>query len=228
MGEKYSGSDVLDLMKSAKQYNNYLSSLCEELVKDKNVKIVDFGAGIGTISEILAQKGFNIECIELDDEQRQVIQNRGLNAHEDLAYLDDSSVDMFISFNVFEHIKNDKELMKNIYNKLRQGGKFLFFVPAFSCLYSSFDKRLGHCRRYDLLIAKELVEDCGFTVNSYRYFDSLGFCLALVYKIFNRNGQISKYSINMYDKIIFPLTLIFDKIFNKYFGKNIVMVLSKD
>ena len=108
MGEKYSGRDVLDLMKSAKQYNNYLSSLCEELVKDKNVKIVDFGAGIGTISEILAQKGFNIECIELDDEQRQVIQNKGLNAHEDLAYLDDSSVDMFISFNVFEHIKNDK------------------------------------------------------------------------------------------------------------------------
>ena len=69
MGEKYSGSDVLDLMKSAKQYNNYLSSLCEELVKDKNVKIVDFGAGIGTISEILDQKSFNIECIELEDEQ---------------------------------------------------------------------------------------------------------------------------------------------------------------
>ena len=118
MGEKYNGSDVLDLMQSAKRYNNYLASLCEELVKAKNTKIVDFGAGIGTISEILAQKGFNIECIELDDEQRQVIQNRGLNAHEDLAYLDDSSVDMFISFNVFEHIKNDKEQMKNIYNKL--------------------------------------------------------------------------------------------------------------
>ena len=41
MGEKYNGSDVLDLMQSAKRYNNYLASLCEELVKAKNTKIVD-------------------------------------------------------------------------------------------------------------------------------------------------------------------------------------------
>ena len=228
MGEKYSGSDVLDLMQSAKQYNNHLANLCEQLIKDKNVKIVDFGAGIGTISEILAQKDFNVECIELDDEQRKIIQEKGLKAFEDLSHIDDNSVDVFISFNVFEHVKNDKEQIKKIYNKLKQGGKFLLFVPAFSCLYSSFDKRLGHYRRYDLSVVKFLVENCGFRINSCKYFDSLGFCLALIYKIFNKNGQISKYSIFIYDKIIFPLTLISDKIFNKYFGKNIVMILSKD
>ena len=59
------------------------------------------------------------------------------------------------------------------------------------------------------------------------YFDSIGFILAYIYKIINKNGTISEFNIKFYDQYLFKLSRLLDKIFCKIFGKNVVFVLSK-
>ncbi len=225
---KYAGTDVLNLMLKAKNYNNYLVEYCINKINTNCKKIIDFGAGLGTFSELLEQRGFSVECIEPDAEQAEIIKNKGLKLVENIEIYPNNSIDNIVSFNVFEHIENDEMVLKQIYDKLKPGGTFFLFVPANSKLYSSFDKKLGHFRRYDLEKLKQLAINCQFIIKSYEYFDCVGYLLAYIYKIINRKGTISKFFIVLFDKVVFPISILLDKIFNKKFGKNIVMILSKE
>ena len=53
-----------------------------------------------------------------------------------------------------EHIKNDQEVITNLYDNLRKDGLLFLYVPAFQFLYSDMDKSVGHVRRYE---KKELI-----------------------------------------------------------------------
>lgn len=225
---KYAGTDVLNLMTKAKNYNNYLVNSCLSKINKNSKTIIDFGAGLGTFSELLAQRGFSVECIEPDAEQAEIIKKKGLTLIESIDNYPDNSIDNIVSFNVFEHIKDDEIVLEQIQKKLKPDGIFFLFVPANSKLYSSFDKKLGHFRRYDLDNLLEMVRKCNFAIKNYEYFDSLGYILAFIYKIINHCGTISAFSILLFDKIIFPISILSDKVFNKKFGKNIVMILSKE
>ena len=225
---KYAGTDVLKLMAQAKNYNNYLVNYCLDKINKDSKIILDFGAGLGTFSELLAQRGFSVECIEPDAEQAEIIKKKGLTLVESIDSYPDNSIENIVSFNVFEHIEEDQIVLKQIQKKLKPGGIFFLFVPADSKLYSSFDKKLGHFRRYDLDNLLEMVRKCNFTIKDYEYFDSLGYILAFIYKVINHRGTISAFHILLFDKIIFPVSILSDKVFNKKFGKNIVMILSKE
>lgn len=225
---KYAGTNVLKIMRKAFNYNTYLVQICLKNINTNCAKIIDFGAGIGTFSELLKEQGFEIECIETDNSQAEILKTKGFKTSDDINSYQDNSICNIISFNVFEHIDNDKEILERIYKKLKKQGIFFMLVPANSCLYSSFDKQLGHFRRYDTENLINLVKSCNFKIRNFEYFDSLGYILAYIYKIINRTGNISLLSILIFDKLIFPLSVKFDKIFNKNFGKNIILVLTKD
>ena len=136
---KYAGTNVLKMMTKAKNYNNYLTEFCIEKLDKSHKKIVDFGAGIGTFAELLKKRGYDIECIEPDPEQAEVIKSKGLKLVNSIDEYNDNSIDNIVSFNVFEHIKDDKGVLAQIYKKLKPNGRFFLFVPAISNLYSSFD-----------------------------------------------------------------------------------------
>ena len=139
---KYAGTDVLNLMTKAKNYNKYLVNSCLSKINKNSKTIIDFGAGLGTFSELLAQRGFSIECIEPDAEQAEIIKMKGLTLIESIENYPDNSIDNIVSFNVFEHIKDDEIALEQIQKKLKPDGIFFLFVPANSKLYSSFDKKL--------------------------------------------------------------------------------------
>ena len=223
---KYMGIDVLNLMQKAKNYNMYLVDLC--LAKlNPSTKMLDFGAGCGSIATILRDKGFDIECIELDPDLQSVLKEKEFVVFDNILGYQDNSIESIVSFNVFEHIENDKKVLEEIYKKLKPDGKFFFFVPAYSFLYSEFDRKLGHFRRYDLKPVVSILEECGFKILSFEYVDSIGFILALIYKFFRKNGKISIFSILFYDKILLPITKLTDKFYKKKFGKNLAFVLTK-
>ena len=52
-------------------------------------------------------------------------------------------------------------------------------------------------------------------------------CFAFVDKYLNKSGDINKHGIKIYDKYIFPLNFIADKIFCKFIGKNIMLEASR-
>lgn len=223
----YQGTDILELLSSAVNYNNTLADLCLENLLPNCNKIIDFGAGIGTLAEIFRHKGYETECIEKDDNLNNILNNKGFKVFKELNSYKENEIQNLVSFNVFEHIENDEEAFKEVFSKLSKNGKFFLFLPANKFLYSSFDKRLGHFRRYNKSELKTMLKKIGFTIEKSYYFDSIGFVLAYLYKITNKKGTISKFHIKFYDKYLFKLSRFLDRIFCKIFGKNIVLVLSK-
>jgi predicted SAM-dependent methyltransferase len=142
--------------------------------------------------------------------------------------IEDNSTDFIYSLNVLEHIENDNEELKTWNKKCKSGGSVLIYVPAFKILYSSFDKAVGHHRRYT---KKELVEKCeeaGFYIKKAKYVDSLGFFIAFLYKGINRDGKLNKRQLVFYDKFLFPVSRLFDVLFSNIFGKNVYIVAKKE
>jgi ubiquinone/menaquinone biosynthesis C-methylase UbiE len=177
----YSGGDVLEIMKEAVRYNAFLTN---EVLRHspKSGHVLDFGAGIGTFSAPVAKLGLQVTCVEYDDGQRSKLKElHALSSVKQIEEVADSAVDYVFTLNVLEHIEDDGEALKQLYRVLRPGGQLYVFVPAFQVLYSEFDRRIGHYRRYRKGELVRAVTKADFQGISARYCDSLGFAAALTY-----------------------------------------------
>jgi SAM-dependent methyltransferase len=220
----YSGTENLEVMADAINYNDFLVSLIGKEVKPGDL-VVDFGAGIGTFSKQVAMAGHAVHCVEPDHRQLDRILALGLPASENIANFENDSVDVLYTLNVLEHIENDVEALEACYQKIKPGGYILIYVPAFNVLYSSMDKSVGHIRRYTRSTLAKKVRLAGFTVVRNVYVDSAGFFASLLFKMFgNDSGTINRAALILYDRYVFPLSRLADFICNKVFGKNVYLI----
>ncbi len=117
----------------------------------KNLKILNIGAGTGVDLEIMNRFG-NIFIIDVNKKALDLIPSK-LYAEKKvcdaiaLPYPNDF-FDIVCSFDVFEHIKNDKKAVLEAHRVLKKKGHLLLMVPAFNFLFSAHDKALLHYRRY--------------------------------------------------------------------------------
>jgi len=220
----YSGTENLEVMADAINYNNFLVSLICKEVKPGEL-VVDFGAGIGTFSKQVAIAGHTVHCVEPDHRLLDRILALGLPASENIANFEDESIDLLYTLNVLEHIKNDVKVLEACYQKIKPGGCILIYVPAFNVLYSSMDISVGHIRRYTRTTLSEKAQLAGFTVVRNEYVDSAGFFASLLFKMFgNDSGTINRSALILYDRYVFPLSRLADFICNKVFGKNVYLI----
>ena len=144
-----------------KAKNDLTQSLMERVCGGKKgLKILNLGAGIGDDLEILNKFGASY-VVDLDKEALSIIPDglcveKKLGDAQALPYEDDF-FDVVISFNVFEHVKDDYKAVSEIYRVLKPSGVLVFMVPAFQCLFSSHDKALEHYRRYSRKDIKNLL-----------------------------------------------------------------------
>ncbi len=225
--KEYGATEDLYIMQCAKNYNGFLiNDILSYRTSDK--KLLDFGSGVGTYTHILKDRGLEVSCIEIDPPMREKLIADGLQTYADITELPDNSIDYIYSLNVLEHIENDGEILKVIYQKMSRDGIFYLYVPAFNSIYTQHDKRLGHYRRYTKKSLIPLAEAAGFKIAKSYYVDSLGFFATLLFKfIGNPQGDISTKSITIYDKWIFPLSKVLDIFFKPFFGKNLTLILKK-
>ena len=228
----YSGlRELLNTEEGLKKYNKHIVSLfLKDVLINKNIKIADFGAGIGTLSQIIKDyTKSNITCVEIDKINKDYLKKRSFKV---ISSIEDSKerFDYIFSSNVLEHIKNDNKVLKLLFKSLNYEGKLFLYLPAFQFLFSSMDQAVGHYRRYE---KNELINKCmkaGFKINKIYFDDSLGFFASLLLKLFknNHNSIINLKSLKFYDSFLFPISHLFDLLgLNKFFGKNIVVICSK-
>ena len=226
MEAKYSGVEILEALESAHNYNAYLTTLIRESADSR--ELVDFGAGVGTIARRLRHAGFEIACIEPDPSQRKRLVQQGFETLESIASLPDRSTSFIFSLNVLEHIEDDAAAVREIHQKLKAEGKLLVYVPAFECLWSSLDDKVCHHRRYTKTTLRRLVEQEGIAIESVRYADCLGFVAALVFRLLQRSAStLTETSIGFYDRWLFPPSRILDRLFDRWFGKNVYVLCRK-
>ena len=81
---------------------------------------------------------------------------------------------------VIEHIKEDKKEIFKAFKLLKKGGKLIINVPAFSHLYSKFDKDVGHFRRYSKTDFKKILSKISYSEANFIYYDSIGYLLSFM------------------------------------------------
>jgi SAM-dependent methyltransferase len=221
---RYTGTENLEVMRDAVNYNRYLLDLIRSHAGDAK-RVIDFGAGSGTFAGPISQLGFEITAIELDDGLRAHLAKQGLRVAASTADLPAQSFDFAYTFNVLEHIPDDIEALRGLRAKLAPGARLLIYVPAFQVLYTSMDAKVGHLRRYSRDTLMRNVSAAGFAVEAVEYVDSIGFFAALAFKMTDRgSGDLNPRMLRIYDRIVFPMSRVLDRIVYRWFGKNLFLV----
>jgi len=219
----YTGADNLIAMTMARNYNEFL---VQEVLRHSGgaAVVMDFGAGAGTFASKLRERGLNVVCVEPDISLRHALQSQGFECCADIEQTPVAGFDYVFSLNVLEHIEDDTAMLRVLWQRLRPGGRFYLYVPAFSILFSSMDRKVGHYRRYRAHLLRKQLENVGFRVLTVRYADSLGFFITLFYRLIgSRRGDLNQGLIRLYDRLLFPLSRLLDKFVCRIVGKNVAV-----
>jgi SAM-dependent methyltransferase len=221
-GQAASGTENLEVMREAVRYNAWLADLVRAHLGPAR-RVLDFGAGRGTFAQLLnGDGGREITCVEPDREARRELAAAGLESHASVADLPQAHFDAVYTLNVLEHVTDDVRALQDLRACLRPGGRLFVYVPAFPLLYTAMDRRVGHLRRYRRHELLERVRAAGFTAERTRYADSLGFFATLAYRAFgDRDGQIDRNALRLYDRLAFPLSCVLDGVLGRCVGKNV-------
>lgn len=233
--KEYSGiTELIEIEDNLENYNSFIVSLFSKSLKDMKL-IYDFGAGIGTLSDIYRLKtGYVPVCIELDPNLHIRLQSRNLPLVSDIDSIEGKIEGLFTS-NVLEHIEDDQAILDQIFIKMDRGSKLAIYVPAFMCLFSDLDKSVGHFRRYEKNELVNKVIKAGFKINKVNYVDSIGFFASLFFvvkaKISKGNNitmPVSPVAMNFYDRFLFPVSRLLDFMgLRFFFGKNLYLEATK-
>jgi SAM-dependent methyltransferase len=203
----YTGHDELEQLLLMPGYNRHIADLCLAAIAPGQT-LLDFGAGTGTISALVREraKAAKLWCVEIDAANIATLKKQGFDIVTDVAQLEPDSVDVVYSSNVLEHIEDDVAKLKELRVCLKAGGRAVFWVPAFECLWTAMDDRVEHRRRYSRASLANAFQRAGFEVERCFYQDSLGFFVALLFKaIGRRDGKLSETPLRLYDKMVFPI-----------------------
>jgi SAM-dependent methyltransferase len=131
-------------------------------------EVLNGGAGQGTLTQRLAELGFEVTSTDLSPEAVSLLRERapGETVEADLTSLPfaNASFDAAVLGEVLEHIEDDRRALTEVARVLRSQGVLALSVPANPRLYGPSDSWAGHVRRYT---RPELLEACtaaGFTV----------------------------------------------------------------
>jgi SAM-dependent methyltransferase len=223
----YEGVGNLEAMAEARNYNAFLAGLV--VTRARGLKpVADFGAGTGLLAEMIAAAGINVVCIEPDPALRERLRARSLVAHGGLDAVAPESLRFAYSFNVLEHIEDDFAACQALYGRLAPGGRLLVYVPAFQVLFTAMDRKVGHVRRYTRASLTNQLGRAGFVIRQTEYVDSLGFFATLIFKwLGNQSGDIDKSAVKLYDRYLFPVSRVLDRVFCQLLGKNVLVVAER-
>jgi SAM-dependent methyltransferase len=221
------GAENLEAMESAQNYHRFLVERVSREA-DPRRPVLDFGAGTGFHARALRAQGLDVTCVEADPILRRQMAGEGIPAVSSIDQCEPHAFGTVYSLNVLEHIEDDAAVLRDIHGRLGPGGKLVLYVPAFNLLFSEMDRRVGHFRRYRRRPLERLARTAGFQVLRSEYVDSAGFAASLIYRLARRDGAISSRSVLVYDRLIFPASRVVDRLTRWAFGKNVLLVASRE
>ena|ERR1022692_4069633 len=232
------GLETLEIFADTDKFNSWLFETLAPYCKNN---LLEIGSGIGNISELLLNHFITVSLSDLRTEYCALLQKKfGSNQHlKSINLIDlsekefdkkyaplEKSFDTIIASNVVEHIEDDHLAIRNCKSMLSQGGRLVVLAPAYQWLYNSFDKELGHFRRYNKQTLTKLFIDEGFEVIHSQYFNFAGIFgwwlsgAVLKKKILPKN-QLAIYN------ILIPLLRLADNLVVRQSGLSVIVAGEK-
>jgi len=158
-------------------FEHRLSCILNIFSKYPSKMALDIGGGNGLFSKQLQSINVDTVLLEPGLEGANNALHNGVKNIINGSLIDAGFVDSCFSsvfaLDVLEHIEDDESFLLEINRILKPNGKLFLTVPAYQFLFSSFDKEVGHFRRYKLSDLKKKFVKNGFQINYQTYFFSL-------------------------------------------------------
>ena len=159
-------------------YRNIIA-LVNKYLSSEFRTVLDIGCGAGTISLYIASKGYNVLGIDISqtaiDACRESKQQLGLKkvffeTYDFPSNYPKGKFDFIICSEVIEHINDDDKAFEIMSSKLKRGGILILTTPSKNAplfrmgLLNTFERNVGHVRRYNLKEMLKKVKKYEFTV----------------------------------------------------------------
>lgn len=196
--------------------------------------VLEVGAGEGAnIGTLMAVGAGSILCAEPDptlfsrlqaavasvDPAQQVTAFHGTLADLPAA----RRFNTILYIDVLEHIRDEAEELKLVAERLSVGGHLLVVAPAHPWLFSAFDRAVGHYRRYSKADFVSFRVEGLDRVTAF-YLDSVGMAASLANRWFVRRPVPDAGGIRLWDRVVIPLSRVFDLLTFHCMGKSLVGV----
>ena len=132
--------------------------------------------------------------------------------------------DTILYVDVLEHIEDDGSELRRAARLLDHQGRIIVVSPAHDFLFSPFDRRIGHHRRYDKTSIRRACPG-ELKIEHMEYLDSVGMFLSLANRWLLRQSTPTLQQIAFWDKVVVPLSEFLDPVLLRRLGKSILAVL---
>jgi glycosyltransferase involved in cell wall biosynthesis/protein-L-isoaspartate O-methyltransferase len=160
---------------------NYADWIADLLRPHLGKSVLEVGAGHGSITERLATGDRRVIASDLSPRCVQRLRDR-FGDRGDIEVVEGDArtgaagrhIDSAVLVNVLEHVEDDVQALRDLYDALEPGGSIVVFAPGMPSLYGAFDERVGHFRRYTRSTLATALARAGFDVPSAEYVNAPG------------------------------------------------------
>jgi SAM-dependent methyltransferase len=222
---------TLDTLDDAVNYMRWIVDLARPAL---SAPILEVGAGHGTFTESFADIA-EVHAVEPGSHASAILAERfaadprvavTAGVVEDLP--DGPAYGSAVMINVLEHIEDDVEALRQIRSRLLPSGRIAIWVPAFQLLYSDFDRKLGHHRRYRKAGLRTVAESAGFRVDDVRYVNAPGFFSWLLITRLLKQEPTAGALVTVFDRVVVPVVRRLESLIAPPFGQSILLIATND
>ena len=226
----YIGSE-LDVFAFASNWKAYYKGLITEYIGND---VLEVGAGIGATAQTLCDgRQDRWVCLEPDPalaaqisakiETRDLPKCCTVQTGTTSGLVSSEKFDTILYIDVLEHIETDQEEIRNAFNLLSKDGHLVILSPAHQGLYTPFDAKIGHFRRYTKATLSAVIPE-GLELRRLIYVDSFGALASAANRYILKSDTPTRKQIQFWDTKIVPFSRFFDAKFGYVVGKSVIGV----
>ena len=225
--EDQAGHATLEIIADAKKFNRWMYDEIRPYLKGK---VLELGSGIGNISELVLQDGFDTVLSDYNDFYTNYLEQKmvGYTNLDAILSIDlqasafesvyaglQQKFDSIFLLNVIEHLANDDSAICNCRFMLKPGGHLVVLAPSYNFLYCDLDRKLGHYRRYSVNSLAGLLIKNRMTVVNKKYFNLAGITGWFLWGKILKRPLLQHRSMKLFNTAV-PIFRVADKLtFNK-------------
>jgi 2-polyprenyl-3-methyl-5-hydroxy-6-metoxy-1,4-benzoquinol methylase len=195
----------LTLERMEKGAPNYNAWLARRFNQYAGPRVLEVGAGIGTITAHLAEGRQRVVALEIEDVYLRQLRERfsGAPNVEVVTWetLPDERFDSIVLSNVLEHIEDDAAAVQRFAKLLSPEGKLIILVPALPALFGAMDEAVGHHRRYTRESLRAVLQENGFAVDLLEWMNLAGIPGWFLNSRLLRRRTVPPLQLRIYDRV---------------------------
>jgi SAM-dependent methyltransferase len=226
-GDNATQSAVLEDLAEAVNYRRWLVEFGLPYLDGPTLEV---GSGRGDHAADWADQGVAMTASEGDPGRLAALRDRfggdpRVEVRELAVPLDvEADYASVVAYNVLEHIPDDLGALRAFARLLRPGGRVVLIVPALPVLMSSFDRAIGHQRRYRRTQLADLLERAGLEVERLHYLNAPGALAWFIGMRLLRMTPAAGSLLRAWDSAVIPVARWIERRWTPPFGQSLFAV----